>query len=179
MNNSNLENQSEDDETYKKYIYEQRIRFREVLIKVSFDQQNSYDRNVLVLASGALGVSLIFIKDIAPGPLYAVPFALFGAWALLVICLLSTLISFVTSKKAIDLQIAIVDRQIENESYADEERRRHCFSTATAFTNHASYILFILGIILLCLFAFSNFGNEVTSHEKKSQSVQLDSATTR
>jgi len=76
------------------------LQHRETLDRGEFEQSRLYDKHVLTLASGALALSLVYVREVAPKPiLWSFPILL-GTCACFAFSIISTLISFVTSQKA-------------------------------------------------------------------------------
>lgn len=73
----------------------------------STDQQ--YDKAILTLSAGALALSLTFIGNISPSPIFWTKWIIASSWICFVISMLTTLISFFTSKAACERQIEIIE----------------------------------------------------------------------
>lgn len=117
-----------------------------------------FDRAILTLSAGTLGLSMAFIKDIVPlGQALHLPL-LFGSWCCLGAAILLTLSSFVASQKAF--------RHSEKIAYLYyiEERREaaDAKSIAGLFTRYLTYAagLFFIGALLMTLlFTITNVRN--------------------
>src|ERR1700720_504294 len=57
------------------------------------DSTDNFDRNLLALSSGALALSIAFLKDVAHGTATLMPF-LIASWVLFSLCIAVTLASF-------------------------------------------------------------------------------------
>jgi hypothetical protein len=116
------------------------LGYRATLLELRREAQNNYDRYLLSLSGGALGLSIAFIKDIVrTNPALGVTFALV-AWGLWTLSLLAVLASFFTSKQALDLAI----RQVDNEPRSDS-RLGGKFDKATAVLNLIAGLSFLVG----------------------------------
>jgi hypothetical protein len=102
---------------------------------------------VFTLSGGALGISLAFLRDIAPKPSHE--WALATAWALLAVSLVFIFVSLLTSQAAILRQINELDD-------SPTERRSSFFGKATAALSGCAAAAFIIGVAFLVLFAFYN-----------------------
>src|SRR5215470_16827748 len=74
---------------------------------------DSFDRAVMTLAGGALGISLAFVHDVAPKPRHT--WVMGVSWLLFALSLLLTLLSFLTSESAVVSMIDKFDRSEEIE----------------------------------------------------------------
>jgi hypothetical protein len=104
------------------------------------------------LAAGALGISVAFIKDIAPHPVYtgwlAVAYLGFG------LALLLILFSFMFEQKAYRQQRVILDAIARNTP--KERLPRNWWSMTTLILNISSVVVFIVGAIGIAMFAWLN-----------------------
>lgn len=103
---------------------------------------DSFDKATLTLSGGGLGISLAFLKDIAAKPPVQ-PWVLFVAWGLWTVSVIVVLISFHTSHQITQLLLA--------------EKDASSWVTATWRLNAISLATFILGAILMAVFAALNF----------------------
>ena len=124
-----------------------------------------YDKWILTLSGGALGLSITFIEKIAKSPTPDTLVWLKISWVCLVLSLLTGLLSLVTSQSAI--------RENRNElDLAHSERRAprlifsRCFTYVTNGLNWGSLFLFILGVAFLCVFSFTNIDQSITKGGK-------------
>jgi len=146
-----IDNPTSDDIEY----YNRLSTERQALLNALLDQSRSLDKYILTLAGGALGLSLVFIKDIAPTPKAETIGVLVGSWVSFCISILITLLSFLLSQKAIFKQIGITEGLISGKL---DQNRKHPnpFRTATGILNWISMVSFIVGVILLITFAAIN-----------------------
>lgn len=114
-----------------------------------------YDKWILTLSGGALGLSITFIEKIATNPTADTLFWLKLSWICLVLSLLAALLSLVTS------QSAIRENRKELDLANSEQRApRLCFPRwFTYFTNILNWgalLFFIFGVVFMCIFSFKN-----------------------
>lgn len=121
--------------------------WRDWLVRADHQASRDLDRAVMALSSGALALSLVFVKDIVPRP--SRTGLLLGAWAVLVVSLLSVLMSFVTSRWSLRGEVARIDSG-EEPTAADR------WTSTTRHLNYAGVGCLILGVGLLLAFAGSN-----------------------
>lgn len=128
--------------------------YRKILVNQLDKAQEDYDKAVLSLSGGGLGVSFAFIKDILPSGLNTAksPSLLFLAWICWVISvafvLASHFFSQLTFRKAI---YQIDDGTIGNEHPGG------AYDLATAIMNFLDGALFLAGTVLIICFAYANF----------------------
>ena len=126
-------------------------QYRSDLIEAEKQAQEDYDKTILTLSSGALGISIAFIKNIiGEGPIVA-PGFLYWAWICWGGSMTSILISFYTSHLALR-------REIRNlsEGKTIEAKPGGIFDMITAILNPLSGALLIAGIIVMALFVANN-----------------------
>jgi hypothetical protein len=120
---------------------EERARLVEHRLKAS----ESFDRMVLALAGGALGLTITFIHDIAPHPRHLWMIAV--GWSILAASLLVILTSLLTSIAAHDQIIEQMDEQV-----ASVRRPRRW----TTWLNRSAAALLVAGVAFVVLFACFN-----------------------
>ena len=145
-------NDQSDKETY----YKIRQSYDDAELEVS----GRYDKWILTLSGGALGLSITFIEKIAKNPTPETLFWLKLSWGCLVISLLSALLSLVTSQSAIrenrkELDIAYSEKRDPNLGFP------RWFTNFTNVLNWGSLFLFIVGVIFLCVFSFKNIDQKI------------------
>ena len=109
-----------------------------------------FDRTVLVLSGGALGVSITFVKDlIAPGMLMGKR-CLLSSWTCWGVSLLAVLVSYYFSQLTLNRAIAELDKGIRS------ERPGGLLRNFTLTLNALSGLLFFAGLILFVIFVSTN-----------------------
>jgi hypothetical protein len=105
---------------------------------------DAFDRAVMTLAGGALGISLAFVHDVAHRPRHK--WVMGVSWLLFALSLLLILLSFLTSERAVVKMVGQLDDE-------DEEIAR---GKSTDFLNWASAAALISGVVFLVIFAWLN-----------------------
>ncbi len=149
----NQSNSDKKDLEYKVYLEE-----RKSLIESKFEEARLFDKAILTLAAGALGLSLTFVRQIAPQPDSWTKPILAASWGSFSLSLLCTLISFLTSQYACSKQIEILEgNNSETDANSKEEHTVHNrWGACTRKLNWASIVSFIIGAILLSIFGIAN-----------------------
>jgi hypothetical protein len=138
--------------------------YRESLIKCLLAQSEQWDKTILWMASGALAISLAFIKEmVSPESMINVKL-LGGAWACLILSLLCVLVSFYTSMLAMRKAI----RQLDDKDlylqtpggWADR---------ITNVLNPGAGALLLAGLVCLVWFSYSNLKNVGSKAKQQTQ----------
>ncbi len=131
-----------EDEARQEYI-----SYYRYLLDLQCEATRSFDKAMLTLSGGALGLSLVFIRDIAQHPVHTN--WVIASWVLFGLSLLFTLISFRTAK------IMLQKRRIA----AGQEYRGKPVDTSwskwdlvTTWLNRMTMVSFFLGTITLAVF---------------------------
>lgn len=125
--------------------------YRQSLIEAEKQGQDSFDKTVLSLSGGALGISFVFIKDVIGPHAIIGPGLLLAAWICWALSTLAVLVSFYTSNRALRKAI----EQCDNDTIRCEPPGGF-FSKITRNLNMAGIIFLILGIALMSAFVYSN-----------------------
>jgi len=130
------------------------LQERRELNEAEAEQIRSFDKSILTLSAGALGLSLTFIKDVVPKVAPCTSLFLYVGWACFVVSLLLTLSSFQISALAIRRQRAILDA---NEAGTDVGQQfGNLPARWTNNLNWASLYIFVFGAAMLTLFVALN-----------------------
>ena len=127
--------------------------YRSLLIAAEQKAQEDYDKTVLLLSGGALGISFAFAKDIVgdqPLVCRGLLLASWIAWGISVACVLA---SFFFSQQALRRTIKQVD-----EDAIHEQSPGGVYSWITAVFNALGGLLFLAGVAVIVLFASHNLG---------------------
>jgi hypothetical protein len=151
----------------EKTKYQVYIDERKSLFNASLEQSHLFDKAILTLASGALGLSLTFIHQIIPeGCEPRNIYSLILAWIFLTLSILSTVISFLTSYKACIRQIEIMEIKYfsgeenkKNEKLKNKKNNSNCYRRITKWLNIFSILCFVGGIFFLAKFSVQNLQN--------------------
>lgn len=128
---------------------------RDFLDKERIRLASFFDRYLLIFATGALYLSILFTNNLAEDVSRKI---LLGAgWTSLIISIFLTLISVIFSEYAFKKQIQITDMEIEDIlDEASRNRRDNCWNIVVTFTRWVGILFFIAGVILLSLFYYIN-----------------------
>lgn len=125
--------------------------YRQHLVLAEQKAQEDYDKAVLALSGGGLGVSLAFLeKVVGPGPLQSKYF-LAGAWLSWAVSIASVLVSYFLSRHALRCAIEQVDG-----TRPHIRRLGGKMAIATEIANVVSGLCFIVGVVLITFFAVFN-----------------------
>lgn len=148
--------------------------YRSLLVQTWQKTQDDFDKAVLSLSGGALGVSFIFLKDIVgPQPIQKA-IIVFGAWICWALSSTATLVSFLTSKRAIWKEILALDHPVENVSKPSANRLTRAWQwcksargldVCTTYLNSCASILFFIGVILMVI--FTSYNLEALMHARQ------------
>lgn len=122
-------------------------------IQTSTDQ---FDKSLLTLSSGALALSLAFIKDLVPLKFAEGIFWLYTSWICFVLCIVVTLFSFSISVQALKLNLDYVQKyyiEKKDEYFA----KQNLWPKAVSWCSVLGGGFFLLGIICTMVFVFKNF----------------------
>ena len=119
---------------YNTYIDE-----RKELVIGERESSARYDKWILTLAGGSLGLSITFIKNVSPDPETSTLWFLGIAWSLLLLAIIAALASHLTSQSAFRRQRDILDEELEKHS---PQEKVNGMATATHWLNIASMALF-------------------------------------
>lgn len=122
-----------------------------------------FDKAVLTLAAGGLGISLTLIKDSYGSVSPSLFWVLRGAWIAFSTAIISTLISFLLGQKSTNLAMEYAEEQIEScddDSIVTNDEnlviKNQRFTKWTQWVNYLSATLFIFGVICTVSFAIVN-----------------------
>jgi hypothetical protein len=128
-------------------------KYRTLLSTLERDSQRSYDKAILTLSGGALGVTISFLKNVIHATAPAFMGVLFASWACWGLSLASVLYSFYAS----NIALRKAQRQLEDGTIG-EEGPGGAYDCATAILNAASGLFFLAGTFLFVYFAYANMG---------------------
>ena len=127
--------------------------YRQWLVAAEHDASRDFDRAVMALAGGALGLSVTFIHEIVASPVYRSSVWIALAWGCLSLSLLSILVSMLTSQHALRRAIKQVDAQTVHQV----ARAGGWLSMVTEGLNIVAALTLVLGLVFLVVFAFLNY----------------------
>lgn len=135
--------------------------------------QSNWDKYVLSLSSGGLGISLIVLKEVS-GPSGLCMWMLLVAWGGWALSILLSLLSFVTST----MNFRRISKEISEMKWEDapkgffEKITKSFWDKWTGVFNWVSLITFIAGLIFFFLFTAFNLQFEKTNHANTTPSAK-------
>jgi len=151
----------------RQHIYDE---YRKDLLARHLSNSERYDRAILTLSTGALGLSITFIKDVVPITLVKDLYLLITSWWLFGVAIILTVISFAVSQYAIKVQLFFAQQYYLNGKVEYASKRNYAART-TDWLNNLSGIVFLVAVVLTIIFVSINFqGNaDMTNQDRKSR----------
>lgn len=118
--------------------------YLDLLNKVYFESSTQFDKQLLFVASGALGLSLAFIKDIIVLSKATNKELLLLSWISFGLVILINVISHYTSLKAINYKIENINKK--------RDRFSQSFNSVTKYFNIMMIVFLASGLVLLIVF---------------------------
>lgn len=141
------------------------VDYRRFLVAAEQKSQEDFDKAVLTLSGGALGISFTFLKDIVGANPIAEPTFLIWSWRLWAGSILCVLFSYFLSHLSLRKAIAQVD-----DGTIYDQKPGGIWATWTAFLNIAGAALFVMGVLMLTYFASVNVTNKGAMNERQKAS---------
>jgi hypothetical protein len=131
--------------------------YRRDLLSMHRGAWESFDRTLTALASGALGVSLLFVHDIAPKPVRAWPLIVV-AWCLFALSLAVNLLSYMTSASSAEAGRGQVDEDLRKPTRERDPQRVYGsrWNPWTKRLNITSAVGLGVGVAVMLAFAVLN-----------------------
>lgn len=142
------------DNEHIRYDQDTYLAERMMLIELEKEASKKFDKAILTLSAGAFGLSITFIRQIAPNPLVESLAFLKYSWYSFCFSIVFTLLSFLLYQRAIKRQREILDMDQEGKLEARAQKNVVAF-IANTFSLFAAF-LFIIGIFLLAKFSMLN-----------------------
>lgn len=150
---------------------------RDELLKRDLSNTENYDKAILTLSSSSLGLSLTAIKFVIPISAAIYVPLLKASWALLVVSVISSLIAYIISNKAISIQLDNARDYYKN-GIEDAFSKKNIFITLNSFLNKLTGLCFAVSIALIVSFISINIDKEeVTMTKKKTETVDVIKST--
>jgi hypothetical protein len=124
--------------------------YRSQLIALEQKAQESYDKTVLTLSGGALGVSFAFVSNFVERDSMVCPGLLFSAWVAWAFSLACALASHFASCLALRRAVQELDRD------RSVQRPGRRYDRFTGFFNLTAGVLCVAGMLLLVTFVWRN-----------------------
>ncbi|MBX2997847.1 MAG: hypothetical protein KF893_05005 [Caldilineaceae bacterium] len=121
--------------------------YRQQLVALEQKAVESFDKTVIALSGGALGLSLTFVKDIVDLSNAAQTLWLAGAWLCWAVSLACVLFSFWLSARAMREAIRQLDK-----GELGKKRPGGFWDWATGFLTFSGGLTFVLGVISMISF---------------------------
>ena len=125
--------------------------YRDGLVTDFQKAQDDFDKTVLMLSSGALGITISFIKDIVGNKPIVYPWLIFLAWCFWGLSVLAVLLSYYFSHLAFGKALKQFDH---GKTY--KERLGGWFDFATRVCNWLDGVCFVIGMVLAIAFTNLN-----------------------
>lgn len=125
--------------------------YRKLLQELEIKAQEQYDKTVLMLSGGALGVSFTFLKDVVSiDKAVSIGYVIiaWGCWGVSCACVLY---SFYTSRKAMRKAIQDLENNVKSKNNPN---------TLTNILNFLAGLLFLVGLASMITFAYFNIGDK-------------------
>lgn len=132
-------------------VYDGMVAYRDFLIAADQKASEAYDKTIMTLSGGALGLSVTFLKDIVGDSKRVSVCWLEASWMCLTVSLLLILASMLFSQWALRKAINQVDTRT-----LDHEQAGGLLSFCTASLNVFAGLLCVAGIMLLAWFSLAN-----------------------
>jgi hypothetical protein len=146
------------------------IDYRKWLVAAEQRSQEDFDKTVLSLSGGALGISFVFLKDVIGSSPILQPSFLFAAWIAWAFSTFSVLTSYYLSHMALRRAIVQVDSgTIYNQHPGG------IYARCTSVLNALGAILFLVGVCSITAFANFNLSAKGARNDRQETPV---SATT-
>ena len=136
--------------------YERFLAHRNALLSIQKHNITAFDKAIVTLSSGALGLSLIFLDKIGGSGKLEYSILLGAAWFVYLVSILCNLASYRSGFREATRDLADWDSLL-----LDAEQCPRTLTTkrnVTSILNEISFWAFALGTILLCSFAYMNIG---------------------
>ena len=149
-----------------------KAQYRKDLSALEQKSQAEYDRMVVTLSGGAMGISFAFVGRVIGDSQPQDAWALVAAWALWVLSLSCVLWSHFASTQALRRTI----EQVDNDTL-DSETAGGLSDAILGWLNPLAGIAFVIGVIFAGLFMVSNLGgNAMQDRDSNRPSSQTDAS---
>ncbi len=169
MDNTNLIERNEEEQKRAVELYDS---FRDELLKRQLSNTENYDKTILSLSSAGLALSLSFFKFVVPIKMASYLWLIVGSWGAFLLTIISSLIAYLISNRAIDHQLDIAtDYYINKKASAATEKNK-----LSIWNNRLNYLVafsFSIAIIMMVIFVMLNINKEGSKMSKKETLVSV------
>lgn len=147
--------------------------YRRKVWEDSASQSESFDRYLLTLSGGALGLSITFLKDVVPlHNAVCIPLLIIS-WLCFIFCILITLVSFRLSIHALERTVPYLNEfYLEGNAEAFNKHLESVWTKAVGWCAYAGIFFFVLGLFFTMLFVSANLlGGKAVSQENVTKVV--------
>jgi hypothetical protein len=131
------------------------------LFKRQLSNSDNFDKAILTYSSAGLALSLGFLKDFVPVTRADASWLLFMSWALFVIAVVLTLLSFISSQLGISKQLRLNERyylKMDDTALSDS----NLFAKCTDWLGYIAGTAFVMAIACSTIFVSINLERAVT-----------------
>ncbi|MDQ8037034.1 MAG: hypothetical protein REI12_06395 [Pedobacter sp.] len=140
--------------------------YRNTLIAAEQKSQDDYDKTIVSLSGGALGITLLFIENVIGDSAPQETWALISAWSFWAASLAAVVISYFFSRLALRKAIDQCDSNNYSEGVGGWATK------TTNALNAVSGLFFVTGIIFVIIFCSHNLGGESMSKSNNSSGTR-------
>jgi hypothetical protein len=130
-------------------------QYYEEIAKRQLSNNEAFDKAILSLSSAGLALSLTFFKFVVPAKEAVSTNVIENAWFLFLAAIISTLLSYVTSQRALALELKHAEKYYL-EDLEEYESKNNLASNLTEFLNVISALFFIGAIGCVVYFVTQN-----------------------
>jgi hypothetical protein len=145
--------------------------YRKWLVAAEQKSQEDFDKTVLALSGGALGISFVFLKDVVGPQPIVLPGFLLAAWLTWAFSTFAVLTSYYLSHLALRRAISQVD-----DGTIYKQPPGGAFACWTAALNAIGAILFLVGVCCITVFAGFNLSSKGATSERKETTISTPSS---
>ena len=129
--------------------------YRDWILQAEQKAQDDFDKTVITLSGGAIGVSFTYVKDLLGGKFHASGF-LVAAWLAWTLSVAVVLLSFYVSRLALDKTMEQVDDGTIDDVMKRGDRPGGRYAKIIAWLNPIGGLLFLAGLICMTIFMAYN-----------------------
>lgn len=168
---------------HKKILHDSYAAQRAAADKSALEIAGRYERTLLLIAGGALTVSLTFIEKIAPSPIPWSRWLALISWGALAFAIMTSLYAISRSQEAVQRQMHILDIEIQQKLHPDDEKYKgqdttNPFTKTVERASEISLWATICGLTAWLIFAGVNFSNPDQYERKKTNATTNTSTNT-